>query len=106
MRGQKDRSPNPQPPIPNPQMATVYIPSLLRKLTGGKDRTTATGKTVGEIVEDLERQFPGFRSRVVENGDLAGSIAVSINGEIGTEGLTESVPDGSEVHFVPAIGGG
>ena len=75
-------------------MATVYIPSLLRKLTGGKDRTIATGKTVGEIVADLERQFPGFRSRVVEDGDLVGSIAVSINGEIGTEGLTQSVPDG------------
>ena len=87
-------------------MTTVYIPSLLRKLTGGKDRTTVTGKTVGEIVEDLERQFPGFRNRVVEDGDLVGSIAVSINGEIGTEGLTESVPDGGEVHFVPAIGGG
>ena len=67
-------------------MATVYIPSLLRKLTGGKDRTTATGKTVGAIIEDLDRQFPGFRSRVVEAGDLVGSIAVSINGEIGRKG--------------------
>ena len=87
-------------------MATVFIPSQLRKLSGGKDRTTATGSTVGEIVEDLERQFPGFRSRVVEHGDLVGSIAVSVNGEIGTDGLSESVPDEGEVHFVPAIGGG
>lgn len=87
-------------------MATVFIPSLLRKLTGGKDRTPARGATVGEIVDDLDRQFPGFRARVVEDNDLVGSIAVSINGEIGTQGLADAVPDGGEVHFVPAIGGG
>jgi molybdopterin synthase sulfur carrier subunit len=87
-------------------MATVVIPALLRKLTGGKDRTVATGATLKAIIDDLERQFPGFRERVVEKGDLAGSIAVSIDGEIITGGLAESVPAESEVHFVPAIGGG
>ena len=87
-------------------MATVYIPSLLRKLTGGKDRAMATGATVKEIIEDLEQQFPGFRERVMENGDLAGSIAVSVDGEIATEGVFGAVAAASEVHFVPAIGGG
>ena len=87
-------------------MATVIIPALLRKLTGGKDRTQASGATLKELVDDLERQFPGFRERVVENGDLAGSVAVSIDGEIITGGLAEPVPPDSEVHFVPAIGGG
>ena len=87
-------------------MATVIIPALLRKLTGGKDRTTATGKTLGDIVNDLETQFPGFRERVVRDGDLDGSLAVSIDGEIITGGLAEPVPTNSEVHFVPAIGGG
>jgi molybdopterin synthase sulfur carrier subunit len=87
-------------------MATVIIPALLRKLTGGKDRTRASGTTLKELVDDLERQFPGFRERVVENGDLAGSVAVSIDGEIITGGLAEPVPPDSEVHFVPAIGGG
>ncbi len=87
-------------------MATVIIPALLRKLTGGKDRTVATGATLKDIIDDLERQFPGFRERVVENGDLAGSVAVSIDGEIITGGLVEPVPPDCEVHFVPAIGGG
>ena len=87
-------------------MANVFIPALLRKLAGGKDRTLATGATLREIINDLERQFPGFRDRVVENGDLAGSIAVSINGEVITGGLSELVPAESEIHFVPAIAGG
>lgn len=87
-------------------MATIIIPALLRKLTGGKDRTEAQGRTLGEIVNDLERQFPGFRERVVEDGDLSGSIAVSIDGEIITGGLSEPVSPNCEIHFVPAIGGG
>jgi molybdopterin synthase sulfur carrier subunit len=87
-------------------MATVFIPALLRKLTGGKDRTSATGATLKDVIDDLERQFPGFRERVVEKGDLAGSIAVSIDGEIITGGLVEPVSPDSEIHFVPAIGGG
>lgn len=87
-------------------MANVFIPALLRKLTGGKDRTQATGATLREIIDDLERQFPGFRERVVENGELAGSVAVSIDGEVITGGLSESVPPNGEVHFVPAIAGG
>ena len=87
-------------------MATVFIPALLRKLTGGKDSTSATGATLKAIIDDLERQFPGFRDRVVEQGDLARSIAVSINGEVITGGLSESVPADSEIHFVPAIAGG
>ena len=87
-------------------MVTVYIPALMRKLSGGKDRTTASGETLRAVVDDLEHQFPGFRERVVENNDLAGSVAVSVNGEIITGGLSESIPADSEIHFVPAIGGG
>ena len=87
-------------------MATVFIPALLRKLTDGKDRTSATGATLRELINDLDRQFPGFRDRVVEQGDLAGSVAVSINGEVITGGLSEPVPADSEIHFVPAIAGG
>jgi sulfur-carrier protein len=87
-------------------MATVFIPALLRKLTNGKDRTSATGTTLRELINDLDRQFPGFRDRVVEQGDLAGSVAVSINGEVITGGLSEPVPADSEIHFVPAIAGG
>jgi molybdopterin converting factor small subunit len=87
-------------------MTTVFIPALLRKLTDGKDRSVAAGDTLRDIINDLDLQFPGFRDRVVEHGDLAGSVAVSINGEVITGGLSESVPANSEIHFVPAIAGG
>lgn len=87
-------------------MALVFIPSLLRKLTGGLDKVTVEGGNVRELIEQLERRFPGFRAYVMEEGDLKASIAVSIDGEIGTAGLLERVGESSEVHFLPALGGG
>ena len=36
---------------------TVRIPTPLRTLTGGADEVTASGGTVGEVIEDLERKL-------------------------------------------------
>jgi sulfur-carrier protein len=87
-------------------MATVVIPAQLRKLTGGKDRVIAQGRNVGQLIADLERQFPGFKDQLLENGDVKPSIAVSIDGEMGTGGVLDPVGESSEVFFLPAIGGG
>jgi molybdopterin synthase sulfur carrier subunit len=87
-------------------MATVVIPALLRKYTSGKDRVTANGRNVGQLIEDLERQFPGLREHLIEDGELKPSIAVSIDGDMGTSGVLEPVRESSEVFFLPAISGG
>ena len=87
-------------------MATVFIPTQLRHLTGGLDRVTARGASVGDLVDDLERQFPGFGRAVREKDELHPSLAVSVDGEIVGGGLLEPVGAESEVHFVPALGGG
>ena len=87
-------------------MATVVIPAQLRKLTGGKDRVSASGRNVGRLIEDLDRQFPGFREQLLQDGDVKPSIAVSIDGEMGTGGVLEPVGEDSEVFFLPALGGG
>jgi sulfur-carrier protein len=87
-------------------MATVVIPALLRKFTDGKDRVIANGRNIGQLVEDLERQFPGLREQLIEEGEIKPSIAVSIDGDLGTAGILEPVRESSEVFFLPAIGGG
>jgi molybdopterin converting factor small subunit len=87
-------------------MATVVVPALLRKLTNGRDRVAASGRNIGQLVADLERQFPGFADHLVENGDIKPSVAVSIDGEMGTGGVLDRVNESSEVFFIPAIGGG
>ncbi len=87
-------------------MAIVFIPTQLRDLTGGLDRLTLSGANVRELIDELDRQFPGIRTRLVGDEGLAAGLAVSIDGKVTPRGLRAAVDTGSEVHFLPAIGGG
>ena len=87
-------------------MATVFIPSLMQKLSGGKGKVRVEGATVRQIVNNLDAEYPGFKDRLVEDGRIKGNISVAIDGEITPLGMLEKVGADSEVHFLPAIGGG
>ena len=71
-------------------MPTVIVPALLRQLTNGQERVAVRGANVRQVVEDLERQFPGIKAHLVEDGDLKSGITVSVDGEMGIGGLTRS----------------
>lgn len=87
-------------------MATVYIPSLMQKLSDGKSKVEIEGASVRQIVNNLDAEYPGFKERLVEDGRIKGNISVAIDGEITPLGMLEKVGENSEVHFLPAIGGG
>ena len=87
-------------------MPTVVIPALLRKFTGGIERVDVAGKSIREVVRHLGEQFPGIDQQLLEDGDIRPSIAVSIDGEIATGGVLDRVAENSEIHFIPALGGG
>ena len=87
-------------------MATVFIPSLMRNVTGGKDRVEVEGDNLRQIVDNLERDYPGMRALLVQAGDIADGIALAVNGEPSEIGLLMEVPEGGEVQILPAIAGG
>lgn len=87
-------------------MALVWIPPLLRDLTGGRETDHAPGANVGQIIDSLEQHFPGVRGRLCKDGGLRPGLAVSIDGQVARFGMLESVGPDSEVHFLPAIAGG
>lgn len=89
-------------------MPTVWIPSLMQKLTGGVEQVTVTGATVRQIIDELEAAYPGFRSRLVneEEDRLRPDVAVAVDGEISNEGMRRKVGASSEVNFLPAMSGG
>ena len=87
-------------------MATVFIPSLMQGLTGGQQTVEIEGATVRQIVENLERAHPGMKERLVEENRIKPNISVAVDGEITPLGMLEKVGESSEVHFLPAIGGG
>ena len=58
------------------------------------------------MIDRLEELYPGIKARLVEDNALLPNLAVAIDGEVAVMGLLEKVGEHSEVHFVPAIGGG
>ena len=87
-------------------MPTVFIPAQLRSLTDGADHVETDAVNVRQIIDALEDRFPGIRSRLCTGDDLSPSLQVSIDGVMSTRGLAAKVKPDSEVHFIPAIGGG
>ena len=87
-------------------MATVFVPPLMQKLTEGKPTVEITGKTVREVINNLEEVYPGTKARLVNGFKIKSNISVAVDGEITPIGMLEKVKEDSEVHFLPAIGGG
>ncbi len=88
-------------------MAVVFIPSVMRTLTGGKDRVAVPGSTLRQVLNSLEEAYPGMRDRLIVDGQVRPEIAVAIDGDVVEEGaLLQTVREETEVHFLPAIGGG
>ncbi len=90
-------------------MAIVRIPTPLRKLTGGAEEVTASGKSVGELIGELEKKFPGIKERIC---DESGSVRRFVNIFVKDEdirflqNLETPLGDKDEVSIVPAIAGG
>jgi molybdopterin synthase sulfur carrier subunit len=87
-------------------MATVYIPEPLQVLSGGEKQVSIEATTVQQIIARLETLYPGMEDALVEDGDLKPHIAVAVDGEVSILGIVEPVHAESEVHFIPALGGG
>jgi len=87
----------------------VVIAAPLRRLAGDRAELELEGKTVGEVIGNLQKEAPGFRNRLLdEQGDLRRFIAVFLNGKDvrGAGGAGAEVSDGDEVALVPAAAGG
>lgn len=87
-------------------MATVFIPPELRSLCNGQRSIMVAGSTVGELIDRLDHQFTGLSDRLRKAEQLKPGLAVTIDHDICSLGVDGQVNDDSEVHFLPAIGGG
>jgi molybdopterin synthase sulfur carrier subunit len=87
----------------------VRIPTPLRRVTNGVGEVKGGGKDVAALIDDLERQYPGLRDRLVEeSGELRRFINIYVNEEDirFLSGKGTALKDGDEVSIVPAIAGG
>lgn len=87
-------------------MAQVYIPAQMRDLTGGTAQVEVEGRNLREILRQLDACFPGLQARIAEGDAILAGLQVSIDGALTSRGLLAPVRPDSEIHFLPAIGGG
>ncbi|MBX3415055.1 MAG: MoaD/ThiS family protein [Pirellulales bacterium] len=87
-------------------MAIVFIPHQMRDLTGGVAHLEVEAKSLRQAIRALDEQFPGIAARLTAGEGLSPGIQVSIDGAISSRGLLAPIKPTSEVHFLPAIGGG
>ncbi|MEZ4679509.1 MAG: MoaD/ThiS family protein [Caldilineaceae bacterium] len=90
-------------------MATVLVPTPLRRLTGGQSKVDVSGSDVGALLTAIDGQFPGIRAKLLdESGDVKRFINVFVNDdEIRTlQGLETPVKENDKVSIVPAMAGG
>ena len=87
----------------------VRIPTPLQKLTKDQPEVSVVAKNVKELLDDLERQYPGIRGRLCdETGKIRRFVNIYLNEEDVRFLKQEATPlkDGDEVSIVPAIAGG
>lgn len=83
----------------------VLIPSPLHSYTGGS-RVEADGKTLGALLAELDRRYPGIRFRMVDEQDrIRRHMRVFVNGEQVFD-LSRALDPVDEVVIVQALTGG
>lgn len=89
-------------------MPTIRIPTPLRTLTGGQDEVTADGNTIGALIEDLERRYPGVRDRLLDEKGVRRFVNIFVGDEDirFLEGLKTELKPTDHISIVPAIAGG
>jgi MoaD family protein len=90
-------------------MATVRIPSPLRRYTNNQSKVQSSGANITELIEDLDGQYPGVKSRLCDDtGQIKRYVNIFVNGdEIRTlQGSDTTVSENDEVSIIPAMAGG
>jgi len=82
----------------------VHLPGEVRTLYSLPASVEATGTTVGEVIDDLERQVPGLGHRFRDAGRLRRYVLVFVGEE--QAALDTSLDPDAEVRVVAATAGG
>ncbi|MEP1123648.1 MAG: MoaD/ThiS family protein [Ilumatobacter sp.] len=84
----------------------VRIPTPLRSYTGGASEVDADGATLAELIDDLDRRYPGLRFRVIdEQGRLRQHMRLFVNRAMEHD-LGDPLAPTDEVVLMQALSGG
>ena len=81
-------------------MIKVVLVGNLKQFAGGTTELDLEAGTVQQLFRELAERYPGIKPHLEEG------LAVAIDGQIYQDAWLQPIPPGSEVHLLPAIGGG
>lgn len=90
-------------------MATLIIPTPLRKFTNTQSRVQLSGDTVAAVIMELVTEFPDLKKHLL---DEQGAIRSFVNIFLGEEDIRDlentatPVNEKSVISIIPAIAGG
>ena len=86
----------------------VFLHPHFNNIVKDRQMVEAGGETIMQVIEDIDRKYPGFKDEVVDNrGKFYGFLEIFINGEAVFPGETgKRVKDGDEISIVTMAGGG
>ncbi|MBL75774.1 MAG: molybdopterin synthase sulfur carrier subunit [Chloroflexi bacterium] len=90
-------------------MAIVFMQPSLRKHIGGHTTVEVEGRTLRQVIVNLDSKYPGIQERLIHPDNptqLARGLAAVVDGEPTNMGMLTPLEQNSEVHFLPAISGG
>lgn len=84
----------------------VIVPTQLRSYTAGRAEVEASGATLAAVLADLDRQFPGFRFRVIDEQDRVRRHIILFVGSERQDDLGAAIRAGADLQIVGALSGG
>lgn len=85
----------------------VKVTSVLQKITGAKV-VRGEGATVGDLLANLDGQYPGFRNQIMQDGALHRFVNIYLNDEDirYLQQLNTPLKEGDSIAILPALAGG
>jgi molybdopterin converting factor small subunit len=84
----------------------VLIPSQLHAYTGGVSRLEAAGAAISDVLDDLDRRFPGLKFRIIDEQDRVRPHMRLFVGQTAARDIRAPLYDGDELLIFGALSGG
>jgi molybdopterin converting factor small subunit len=84
----------------------VYVSTHVRSYTAGKSEVEAEGRTLAELMADLDRRYPGLRFRLIDEQDRIRQHMNFFVGGVPVRDLAHPIAPGEQVHILGALSGG
>jgi sulfur-carrier protein len=86
----------------------VKVTGSMQKAIGGRKSVEAQGRTVGAVIDDVDKRHPGFKDLLMTDGQIHRFVNVYLNDEDVRflRQLDTQLKDGDVLSVLPALAGG